>query len=164
MSQVNTYRTVYVCVTYVFSIRLVTSEYPTLIYLKNLLLTSDLIYTGKFQILSATKEIFTQKYIIPRVFVNYTENQLQGKGTMRNQKDHTTMRWEGQQRKNKEERRKINSRLMDSVASITYTSRLSSSTKLCSDFLFNSNFLHVWVSIRRYLEYRQFLELSIFFS
>ncbi len=72
----STYRAMYVCVTCVFSIRLANSEYPTLVCLKNPLLTSDFIYTGKLEIPSATKEIFMQKYIIPRVLVNYTEKQV----------------------------------------------------------------------------------------
>ncbi len=66
----------YVCVACVFSIRLANSEYRMLGCLRNLLLTSDLIYTGKLGLHSATKEIFVQKYTIPRVFVNYTENQV----------------------------------------------------------------------------------------
>ncbi len=88
-----------------------------LVCLRNLLLTLDLIYTGKLEIPSMTKEIFTQKYTVPRFIVNYTKNQVQGKGTMRNQNDGTNTRWEGQQRKNKEERWKINSGLTDSMHS-----------------------------------------------
>ncbi len=71
MGQVCTYRTMYVCMKCVFSIRLANSEYLTPVCLRILLLTLDLIYTGKLEILSATEEIFAQKLIITRVLVNY---------------------------------------------------------------------------------------------
>ncbi len=65
-----------ICVICVFKIRLVNSVYPMLVCLRNLLLISDLIYTGKLEIPSVTKGIFMQKYVIPRIFVNYTKNQV----------------------------------------------------------------------------------------
>ncbi len=148
--------------TRLFIIRLANSEYPTLVCLKNMLFTSDLIYTGKLEIPSATKEILAQKYIMPRSFANYTENQVQGKGKTRNQDYHNTTRWKRQQHKNEEERWKKTSRLSNSVASLIHTSRLSTSTKICSDQAFKSKFLRAQVSVSQYLDYRQFLELSIF--
>ncbi len=81
----------YVCVTCVLSIKLVNCEYPTLVCFKNLLLTSDLIYTGKLKIPSATKEISENVYDTQGL-LNYTEDQVQVKGTMRNQKNYTTTR------------------------------------------------------------------------